>query len=69
MGMIMCSSNDETYPEFYLPFKRSADYLGMQYLTEVHTWVEQAHVPERLKAPLRRFAKAIDDREVVLIKS
>jgi multimeric flavodoxin WrbA len=55
MAMLCCSSNDEEYPEFHMPFKRSAEYLGMQYLGDVHTWVEDGQLTTEVKARINHF--------------
>lgn len=49
MKVICCSSNDEEYPEFWSPFIRSAEYLGMHYQGHVHTWIEANEIPTIVK--------------------
>ncbi|WP_278019870.1 hypothetical protein [Flavobacterium ginsengisoli] len=34
--MISNSHDDETDESFYIPFQKSADYLGMEYLGHTH---------------------------------
>ncbi|WP_125718757.1 flavodoxin family protein [Flavobacterium ustbae] len=36
IGVISNSHDDETEESFYIPFKKSADYLGMEYLGQAH---------------------------------
>ncbi len=40
MGVVSCSGHDDLKEWFDLPFKESADYLGMGYLGHVHAWIE-----------------------------
>ena len=40
MAMISCSGHDERHEGFEKPFELSANYLGMNYLGDAHTWVE-----------------------------
>lgn len=37
MAVISCSNGDNLGDNFWLPFKKSAEYLGMNYLTDLHT--------------------------------
>ena len=53
MKVICCSSGEEEYPEFWKPFERSAEYLGMQYLGHTHTWVEGDQIPDVVKNRLK----------------
>ncbi len=39
MAMISCSGHDDRDPQFGKPFTLTADYLGMKYLGDTHTWV------------------------------
>lgn len=55
LAAISCGS-DQTYPEgFFIPFKRSAEYLGMNYLGDIHTWIEDDIIPKKLKNKLIDF--------------
>ncbi|MEL7250585.1 MAG: NAD(P)H-dependent oxidoreductase [Bacteroidota bacterium] len=38
MWAICCSSTAEHIPHFFTPFRLTADYLGMDYKGELHTW-------------------------------
>ncbi len=55
MAMLSCGSDDEIFDGFTMPFIQSANYLGMNYIGDVHTWLEEdetisAEVAERLNA-------------------
>lgn len=40
MAMISNNNYDDLKDGFSMPFKESANYLGMNYLGNIHTWVE-----------------------------
>lgn len=65
MGLVICSSNAETYPEFHMPFKRSADYLGMAYLGDVHTWVEEDIIPLAVQLASEKFIEGINRKTAI----
>jgi multimeric flavodoxin WrbA len=54
MGVVSCSGHDDLAEGFDMPFRASADYLGMDYLGHVHAWAENEmiaiNVQERLSA-------------------
>jgi multimeric flavodoxin WrbA len=57
MSILSCSGDDEVFPSFFLPFRLSADYLGMTYGKEWHAWVDEdglhlneCRKPEKTKA-------------------
>ncbi|PHN04844.1 flavodoxin family protein [Flavilitoribacter nigricans] len=45
MAAICCSSDEEAYPGFFMPFARTADYLDMHYRGDCHTWIEGGEIP------------------------
>ena len=40
LAMLSCGTEPEPVEGFSVPFRESADYLGMHYAGEVHTWAE-----------------------------
>lgn len=38
MAVISCSNGDNLEENFWLPFKKSAEYLGMNYIADLHTY-------------------------------
>lgn len=56
MAMISCGSGPEPINGFDMPFVRSAQYLGMNYLGDIHTWIEDESIPVGLEAELKAFA-------------
>ncbi|GAA4279435.1 flavodoxin family protein [Aquimarina mytili] len=56
MAVISCSNDNDRPKEFNLPFSRSAKYLGMNYLGDIHTWVENKNIPIEVKEKINAFA-------------
>ncbi|WP_100610808.1 flavodoxin family protein [Confluentibacter lentus] len=38
MAVISCSNGDNLGDNFWIPFKKSAEYLGLNYITDLHTY-------------------------------
>lgn len=38
---IACSSDSETFEGFTMPFKNTAEYLGMEYGGHLHSWIDE----------------------------
>ena len=59
MGLISCGSDATIKDGFNMPFVESAHYLGMEYLGDVHTWIEAETIPAIVAKELSNFAKKI----------
>lgn len=59
MGLIICGSGPEEILTFSSPFKASADYLGMHYIGDVHTWVKNDQLPHETQQLLDAFISKI----------
>ncbi len=59
MAVISCSNDANCPTEFNLPFSRSADYLGMNYLGDMHSWVLGGELPKEVKEKIDAFALTI----------
>ena len=59
MAALSCGSYDADFEGFFMPFRNSADYLGMNYLGDVHTWKEGEEVEEKVKKRVIEFAKKL----------
>lgn len=59
MGMVSCSGADDRIPHFEMPFVESAKYLGMEYLGDIHTWVENGEISPDSEDRIRQFANQI----------
>lgn len=55
MGMISCGSDSDLKKGFEMPFVESANYLGMNYIGSIHTWLENEIISETLKTELHTF--------------
>jgi multimeric flavodoxin WrbA len=55
MGMISCGADADLKEGFVMPFKESANYLGMHYVGDIHTWIENDLIPKELKENLGIF--------------
>ena len=54
MAVISCSSPD-LVEGYYMPFRKSADYLGLEYKAEVHTWLTEGIIGNEVKNKLDHF--------------
>ena len=59
MAMISNNNYDDLKDGFAMPFKESADYLGMTYLGDIHTWVENGIIHPTAKERIANFRKMI----------
>jgi len=60
MGSISCGSdNGGLVDGFALPFRESANYLGMQYAGHLHTWVENKAVPDEVVERIKEYISSI----------
>ncbi len=55
MGVVSCSGHDDLTEGFDMPFKESANYLGMSYFGHVHVWVEDEILKEQVAQRLIDF--------------
>ncbi len=63
MAVISCGSGPEIKEEFTMPFIESANYLGMHYLGDVHTWINDAAIPEEVLKNIDTFILKINKFE------
>ena len=61
MAMISTSNHDDLIDGFNMPFVESAKYLGMNYLGDIHTYVENDTLNEKIKLRIDDFIKHIKD--------
>lgn len=59
MGLISCGSESLLQEGFTMPFYETANYLEMNYLGDVHTWMENDSIPENVLENLKRFAEKV----------
>ena len=58
MAVICCGSSETQTPEFFKPFQLSAEYLGMNYLGDAHTWIQE-DISDEVKNIVCDFSKVI----------
>lgn len=59
MAMISCSNSNDLKDGFAMPFIASANYLGMNYLGESHTWLEDGKVSNDVELKIEEFITSI----------
>lgn len=57
MAVISCASDQVLKEGFHMPFVESAKYLGMQYLADVHTWIEEGKISREVEERLLEFVE------------
>ena len=59
MGMISCGSGPDPIQGFNIPFVKSANYLGMNYVGDIHTWIEENTISDELESELNKYINSI----------
>lgn len=60
MAVISCGSDQILKEGFHMPFKESAKYLGMNYLIDVHCWIENDEISVEVKTKLTNFIQDLN---------
>ncbi len=60
MGAISCSNSNDLNEGFFIPFKLSAAYLGMEYLGNIHCWIED-EISVEVQELIRNFMETIKE--------
>ena len=60
MAAVSCGSDDIETEGFFVPFKNSAEYLGMQYLGNVHTWIENEAPEQEVLTKIKSFTSDLN---------
>jgi multimeric flavodoxin WrbA len=55
MAMLSCSNTNDLRDGFTMPFVESAKYLGMNYLGDVHAWIENGEINNEVKEKINNF--------------
>ena len=61
MAMISTSNHDDLIDGFNIPFVESTNYLDMNYLGDIHTYVENDTLNEKIKLRIDDFIKHIKE--------
>ena len=59
MAMLSCSNSNDLNQAFSMPFQETANYLGMNYLGDIHTWVENDIINSEVKILINDFIETI----------
>lgn len=59
MASVACGSERTSVPGFFEPFRRSADYLGMTYLGDLHTWITDTAPDQEVVDLVEGFTESI----------
>jgi multimeric flavodoxin WrbA len=62
MVAISCGSDEIETDGFFVPFKNSAEYLGMNYLGNIHTWIENDKPGKVIIDKIKIFANEINNK-------
>lgn len=59
LAAMACGSDETVTQGFFEPFRLSAAYLGMKYLGELHTWIEDVAPASRVVDSIKIFAESL----------
>ncbi len=59
MAMVSCGSGSEIKDGFTMPFVESANYLGMHYIGDIHTWLEDDEITMQMQKDLTAFSEML----------
>ena len=62
MGVVSCGSDSEIKKGFEMPFVESANYLGMEYLGHIHTWIENKKITPKVQQSITEFANQLMEK-------
>ena len=65
MAALNCSSTDVHIDGFFVPFKATAEYLGMEYLGEMTSCVQEGIIPDAIQVKIKNFAKKLIEERAV----
>ena len=61
MAVISTSNHDDLKSGFSMPFMESANYLGMNYLGDIHTYVKEGKINHVVKERILNLLKSIEN--------
>jgi multimeric flavodoxin WrbA len=61
MIAVSCGSDHDLTEGFFVPFRNSASYLGMTYLGDIHTWIENEKPDQEVLDSIDFFMKHINE--------
>ena len=61
MAVISCGYDEEIKDGYFMPFVESAKYLGMSYLGEVHTWIQDGTISPEVRNRIDLFIQQLQE--------
>ncbi len=61
MGAVSCGYGSDPIEGFFLPFQKSAAYLGLNYIGDIHSWVQTEKLDQEVKKRIQKFAEKIKE--------
>lgn len=59
LALISCNCDREYFEGFEIPFVKSANYLGMQFIAYEHTWVLEEGISKEIEKRCKSFANKV----------
>jgi len=59
MAAISCGIDSFENEGFFIPFEKSAEYLGMKYFGHIHTWIEENDPSNSVLELIKDFSKKL----------
>ena len=59
MATICCGSDSFENEGFFIPFEKSAEYLGMNYFGHIHTWIEENNPANSVLDLIKDFSEKL----------
>jgi len=59
MAAMSCGSDSTENKGFFIPFEKSAEYLGMNYLGNIHTWIAENDPSNSILKLIKDFSKKL----------
>ncbi len=60
MALLSCSATNGSDDQFAVPFKLTADYLGMAFRGHVATWTEEDGITEEVNSLIKEFSMGLN---------
>ncbi len=62
LASLSCGSDGIEVEGFHTPFRLTAEYLDMEYIGSVHTWIAETDIEEEVLARITEFAEQVNVR-------
>ena len=59
LAALSCGSDAEVTPGYFNPFRLSAEYLGMHYVGDIHTWITDDKIDEIVQKRIMEFCNNV----------